>query len=224
MLKILTKAEAVYAEVRWRIVTGLLVPDTTVNQEGIARELGVSITPVREALRRLESEGLVRFVAHSTVRIPPLNVRELDELYAVRSRLDPFAVELAAANGSPELGAELLKILEQPPSDSGPGQEFNANRLFHRALYLASGNAELGALLDQLWDRTERYRYVLVASGNAQHTSSGEHQALARAVAQRDAAGAAELMAHHVKISHDLIRELLADSGTRGRLNRRGTT
>jgi DNA-binding GntR family transcriptional regulator len=221
MLRIPTKAEAVYAEVRWRIVTGLLVPDTTVNQEAIAHELGVSITPVREALRRLESEGLVRFVAHSTVRIPPLDLRELDELYAVRSRLDPFAVELAAANGSPELGAELLKVIEQPPADGQPGEQFNSNRAFHRALYLASGNAELGALLDQLWDRTERYRYVLVASGNAQHTSSQEHQALALAVAHRDVAGAAELMAHHVKISHNLIREVLANSGTRGR---RGTT
>jgi DNA-binding GntR family transcriptional regulator len=222
MLTVPTKAEAAYVEVRWRILTGVLVPDTTMNQEAIARELGVSITPLREALRRLESEGLVRFVAHSTVRIPPLDIRELDELYAIRSRLDPFAAELAAANGSPELNRQLLKILDQPPANGQPDDEFKANRAFHRALYFASGNAELGGLLDHLWDRTERYRFVLVASGNAQRTSSQEHQALALAVAHRDVAGAAELMAHHVKLSHNLIRAVLTSTGARGRADLRG--
>ena len=84
MLNSVTKTEAAYQNLRWNILTGSLAPGLGMNQETLARELGVSPTPVREALRRLESEGLVRFAAHSTVNVAPLSLRELDELYQVR--------------------------------------------------------------------------------------------------------------------------------------------
>ena len=96
MLGNVTKAEAVYRETRWRIITGALPPATAVNQAELAGEFGVSQTPVREALLRLESEGLVVFLAHSMVKVSPLDLQELDELYAIRVELDSFA------GGSPQ--------------------------------------------------------------------------------------------------------------------------
>ena len=88
MLANLTKAEAVYRETRWRILTGALPPGTPVNQAELAAEFQMSPTPVREALRRLESEGLVVFVAHTMVTVSPLDLKELDDLYVIRVALD----------------------------------------------------------------------------------------------------------------------------------------
>src|SRR3954465_1577962 len=84
----LTKAQAVYSELRRMILNGELAPGHEVNQEGMAATLGVSITPLREALRRLEMEGLVRLKAHRTVIIPPLTREELVQLYVIRIELD----------------------------------------------------------------------------------------------------------------------------------------
>ena len=96
----MTKAKAVYVETRSRILKGMLAPGSAVNQEALAAELGVSITPLREALRRLEMEGLIRMEAHRTMIITPLTRQELHEMYAIRLELDPLAAGLAAANAS----------------------------------------------------------------------------------------------------------------------------
>src|SRR5215471_16174222 len=99
-LQTVTKAEAVYLETRGRIPTGALPPGLNVNQEQLAADLGVSITPLREALRRLEMEGLIRLEAHRTVVIAALTSQELDEMYAIRMELDPLAAGLAASKVS----------------------------------------------------------------------------------------------------------------------------
>src|SRR5262249_31149876 len=99
-LQTVTKAEAVYIETRSRILKGTLAPGSAVNQEALAAKLGVSITPLREALRRLEMEGLIRLEAHRAMSITPLTSRELDEMYAIRAELETFAARLAGANAS----------------------------------------------------------------------------------------------------------------------------
>ena len=215
MLANLTKAEAVYRETKWRILTGALPPATAVNQAELAAEFQMSPTPVREALRRLESEGLVVFVAHTTVRVSPLDLKELDDLYAIRVALDSMAGQLAATNRTEEDMATLKELLD-PASTSEPRDRLERNREFHRAVYRASGNQQLTILLDQLWDRTERYRMVLVANeigGGAhdeRHRSDEDHGAIAAALFEGDADGASTLLRTHVQRSHDLIRAMLA--------------
>lgn len=214
MLASLTKAEAVYREARWRILTGALPPGAPVNQAELASEFGVSPTPVREALRRLESEGLVVFIAHSMVMVSPLDLQELDELYAIRVDLDSFAGRLAASNRTDEDVARLKELLAPPAG--ALTDRFERNREFHRSVYRASGNQQLIALLDRLWDRTERYRIVLVAneadgrgeSYVASH-SADEHKAIANAVIKGDGDRVGSLLGEHVQHSHDLIRSML---------------
>jgi len=212
----MTKAEAAYQELRWRILTGVLSPDAMMNQEELARELGVSATPLREALRRLESEDLVQVVAHSIVRVSPLSRREFDELYAIRLLLDPQAARLAAEIAKPEEINQMLKLA----SESSPGTQsrdrFEANRAFHRAVYSASGNLELAALLDRLWDRTERYRFILVAAGADEPASTRDHSQIAETIAKRDGELAASLLATHVKRSHDMIAVILKEDARFG--------
>jgi DNA-binding GntR family transcriptional regulator len=215
MLGNVTKAEAVYRETRWRIVTGALPPATAINQAELASEFGVSQTPVREALLRLESEGLVIFLAHSMVKVSPLNLQELDELYAIRVELDSFAGQLAAANCTPEDVANLKSLLAANTA-ADVGDRLRRNLDFHRSIYRASGNKQLTRLLDQLWDRTERYRIVLVANeADGQKPqrshSDDDHWAIGTALFEGDGEKVAALLRRHVQQSHDLIRSMLED-------------
>jgi DNA-binding GntR family transcriptional regulator len=214
MLANLTKAEAVYRETRWRILTGALAPGTPVNQAELAAEFQMSPTPVREALRRLESEGLVVFIAHTMVTVSPLDLKELDDLYVIRVALDPLAGRLAAINRTANDIVRLKDLLD-PPLSSDPRDRFEHNREFHRAVFSASGNQQLTRHLDQLWDRTERYQIVLVANemdgraGYERGHSDEDHRAIATAVFDGDADHVSDLLSVHVQRSHDLIRAML---------------
>jgi DNA-binding GntR family transcriptional regulator len=225
MLGNVTKAEAVYRETRWRIVTGALPPATAVNQAELAAEFGVSQTPVREALLRLESEGLVIFLAHSMVKVSPLDLQELDELYAIRVELDSFAGQLAAANCTAEDVAKLKSLLASNTA-ADVGDRLRRNLDFHRSIYRASGNKQLTRLLDQLWDRTERYRIVLVANETdgqkpRRSHSDDDHWAIGTALFEGDGEKVAALLRHHVQQSHDLIRSMLEDQTSAADIVRR---
>jgi DNA-binding GntR family transcriptional regulator len=208
-LQTVTKAEAVYLEIRARILTGSLSPGLQVNQEALAASLGVSITPLREALRRLEMEGLARLEAHRTVVIAPLTGRELDELYVIRMELDALAAGLAAANAS---NAQISYIgeLARRKAVKDALMQLERNRAFHRAIYASCENTALIAYLDQLWDRTDRYRFILVKQellgGPA---STQDHIDIADAVAARDVGRAALLTRNHIARSRTSIADIM---------------
>jgi DNA-binding GntR family transcriptional regulator len=208
-LQAVTKAEAVYLETRARILTGALSPGLLVNQEALAASLGVSITPLREALRRLEMEGLARLEAHRTIVIAPLTGRELDELYVIRMELDALAAGLAAARAT-EAQLALVGRLARRMSVEDPFAQLERNRAFHRAIYGSCENAALIAYLDQLWDRTDRYRFILVKQellgGPA---STQDHIDIADAVAGRDVERAARLTREHIARSRTSIAGLM---------------
>ena len=205
-----TKAEAVYLETRGRILTGGLSPGLNVNQESLAADLGVSITPLREALRRLEMEGLIRLEAHRTVVIAPLTGQELDELYVIRIELDSLAAGLAAVNASEADIIRIGQLARQRPARE-PVAQLELNRAFHRAIYASCRNGALVAYLDQLWDRTDRYRLILVKQellgGMA---SRQDHVDIADAVADRDADRAARLTRDHIAGSRALIADIMS--------------
>ena len=208
-LQTVTKAKAVYIEIRTRILKAALAPGSPANQEALAADLGVSITPLREALRRLEMEGLIRLEAHRTMIIAPLTSQELDEMYAIRTELDPFAASLATANASePQL--ELIKRLARQKAATDPVLQLERNREFHRAVYSSSGNSALINLLEQLWDRTDRYRLILIKEELLQgSTSRQEHMDLADALAGRRKDLAARLMRAHIQQSHARIATVM---------------
>lgn len=209
-LQTVTKAEAVYLETRSRILKGTLAPGSAVNQEVLAADLGVSITPLREALRRLEMEGLIRLEAHRTMIITPLTSRELDEMYAIRMELDPFAAGLAAVNVS-EAQLEIIYRLARQKAATDPILQLERNRGFHRAVYSSCGNNALINLLEQLWDRTDRYRLILIREELlGRSASQQDHIDLMNALATRKVDLAARLMRTHIQRSHDRIASVMA--------------
>lgn len=206
-LHVSTKAEAVYQELRARILDGSIEPASTLNQEALAARLGLSITPLREALRRLEAEGLVRLEAHRTMTVTPLTRRELNELYAVRLQLDPFAAALAAKNATDHQLDEIERIARLP-GERTPQAVLEVNRTFHRAVYSASGNLVLIGVLDQLWNRTDRYRLIVLHDRIHERAAGEEHREIATALKARDAERVADLVQQHVEKTQHLIEQL----------------
>ncbi|QRP43340.1 GntR family transcriptional regulator [Amycolatopsis sp. FDAARGOS 1241] len=201
----LTKNAYVYEELRRRILAGELVQGQSISQEQLAAELGVSTTPLREALRRLDAEGLVTIDAHRDARVSRLNAEEARSLFEVRERLDPLATKLAAARRTDADIAAIgtaLKDLE-PLSTSTGFESLLVHRAFHRSIYTASHNPLLMTLLEGLWDKADRYRLIGLQSKpdspQDQERVRREHIEIAEAVIAGDARTAERAMKKHVQ-------------------------
>jgi DNA-binding GntR family transcriptional regulator len=201
---VFTKADYAYSEVRNRIMSGALAHGAVLNQEALAAELDVSTTPLREAMRRLSSEGLVILDAHRDARVAALTATEARSLFEIRQQLDPLAVRLAAERRD---AVDVARIEDAAaslePLDAGSSlAALEAHRAFHAALYRASHNDLLIGLLDGLWDKADRYRRVALEaredSSDDRARVRAEHQALMAAVLDGDPDVAEQHMHRHV--------------------------
>jgi DNA-binding GntR family transcriptional regulator len=195
--------------IRRRILDGRLAPGSSIDQEEIAAELGLSTTPVREALRRLESERLVVGRAHRDTIVAPLPMEVVENVYQVRQAMDPLAASLAATNASDRQRADMLAVLESgEPGIDDAAARVHYNRGVHRSIYSACGNEILVELLDSMWDVTDRYqRIAMLKTGKAIiDIDSSEHVRIIEAVVNRRSSDAANLMQSHVTGTLEKIR------------------
>jgi len=214
----LTKGDLAYYRVRARILAGEFAPGAVIRQEVLADEIGISVTPLREALRRLKSEGLVVLDAHRDARVSELTAEEARHLYEVRTSLDSLAAGLAAQRRTEASVNELRESAERlQPLAGGAGEDaVRAHRQFHTALYRASGNPVLIGMLDDLWDKSDRYRRLglelIAGSAEPRMRDYQEHFRLMELVVAGDSEGAAALMRRHVQSSlNALVIESLGE-------------
>lgn len=199
-----TKNDYAYEEVRNRILTGELAAGSIIPQGRLAEELGVSTTPLREAVRRLTAEGLIVLEAHRDARVAALSADEARHLYEVRESVDPLAAGLAAQRRS-ESDLERIRAAESsmtPLQGTATTESLVAHREFHRAIYRASGNPLLVDILERLWDKADRYRLVgLRSRGDSQSEIDRverEHREIAEAVETGDSDRALQAMKVHI--------------------------
>jgi DNA-binding GntR family transcriptional regulator len=207
-----TKADGVYLEVRNQILYGVLEPGSRIDYVQLSASLGVSITPLREALRRLEADHLVSRIAHRDVIVAPLAPAEATGLVRVRRELDLLAVRLAAAAmTAEELAAarDLVESQDEPAAlrylrEAGlpvaAGGLGSVNRAFYRMVYCGSHDEVLIQYRDAISTRTERY--VILArqiSAVAAETHRRLHARLLAALEARDAAAAEEVTRAHYR-------------------------
>jgi DNA-binding GntR family transcriptional regulator len=205
-LRPVTKTDLAYLQIRQKILEGDLPPEMSLDQEALAQSLGLSTTPVREALRRLESERLVVSRAHRDTVVAPLSLDTMEEVFAVRLSLDPLAASLAAAHAD-DSGQERIRALSrQHPPEDDPVSSVYFNRRLHRSVYAASGNTTLVEILDSLWDLSDRYRLIISKSVAGIAMASEEHSAIVSAVLDGSPDRAAKLMREHVAASLNQIR------------------
>ncbi|GAA3757635.1 GntR family transcriptional regulator [Microbacterium kribbense] len=210
------KSDFAYDVVRGRILTTAYPPGTTFNQAALAAELGISTTPLREALRRLAAENLVTLGAHRDAQVTRLTSEEARDLLEIRLALDPLAAGLAASRRTHE---DIAAIRARSAVEALPAAptiaQLISHRRFHQAIYRASHNDLLIETLDTLWDKADRYRMAaLTVHRTAAETAQkdAEHHELMSCVISGDADGAAEVMRRHIQSSLGVrAARLLAD-------------
>jgi DNA-binding GntR family transcriptional regulator len=200
-LQIRSVVDQVHDDLLERIVAGELAPGSRLRQEALAAELGVSRTPLREALARLVSEGLVEFVPNRGATVAHRDFTDMEEAWRARIVLEPGAARLAAERRDPNEVERLREtVRRQREVADDLSASFAVNRDFHLALVAASGNAHLLRFADLLWlsrigvpifARQARDRAHILAWAD-------DHEAITDAVAAGSTARAEQLTRAHI--------------------------
>jgi DNA-binding GntR family transcriptional regulator len=201
-LQIQSVVDHVYSALRERILSGDLPRGTKLRQASLADELGVSRTPLREALRRLSTEGLVEFSPNRGATVSELDFGDMRHAWSARVALEPGAARLAAERRDQRGIAAMRAAIDRQRSVAGDTIEsFAANRAFHLALAMASGNPHLTRFAEMLWVPrigVPIYQAQAVAPAGAQAWAD-EHERIAEAIAAGDADAAERLTREHVQ-------------------------
>lgn len=205
-----TKTELAVHVLRERIRTGELPPGHRLRLESLRDELGMSPTPIREALRLLQADGLVDYRPHHGIVVAELAPQQVLDLVRIRVALESLATELAL----PRLGEEGLARLERlherylAATASGRGTAITAaNQEWHWAIYEASGNELLGEFVRRSWEPYP-WRTIWAVPGRIE-AAAEEHEQVMDAVRRDDVAGAAALMRAHLESSADALLDRL---------------
>ncbi len=202
--------EDVYARVRGAILDGELAPGTVMSQVALAEELGISRTPLREALRMLQSERLVEAEPNRRVRVAPMSPGDLEELCIARVTLEAQAMRLSVPLMTPEDLAGLEGYMAEM-AHYAQIEDYRRwtvpHRSFHRALTAPAGE-RLGDLLGQLFDHAERYRRLHIGHGPTPWATAGHREILDAAKAGDRDRSAALLASHFARTGFE-VAELL---------------
>ncbi|AKK02279.1 GntR family transcriptional regulator [Corynebacterium epidermidicanis] len=211
MAKQPSKGVVAYRELRKRIVSGVLPPGSRLQQYDLADELEMSITPLREAIRQLASEGWIHMETHRDARVAETSDDEARELLEVRYALEPLAAELAAMRRT---DADLIEIRSTakallPVTLDTSEEAFHAHRAFHTSIFKAAHNTVLLGSLEDVWDKSDRYRRLSTnypADDGARAVDFAQHHRLAKLIEEGDGPAAAELSREHIRNSLSAIR------------------
>ncbi|MCF7936655.1 MAG: GntR family transcriptional regulator [Synergistales bacterium] len=204
-----TSADYVYQELRQRIITKQLKPGQRLPELNLAVEMGVSRTPVREALRKLSSEGLVDLVPHSGARLAMPSRAEMEDAYRVRAELEAFAARLAVANTMKRHLRRLEELLfseKQAFRERDLEHYLQINEAFHCTIAEASGNRVLGSYIKNVLARTNVYVVFYDPFYELEHNPSvEEHSAIIEALRARDTGQTVHHMEHHLALSLEIL-------------------
>ncbi|MFC4564418.1 GntR family transcriptional regulator [Nocardiopsis mangrovi] len=204
-----TKAEAAYEALRDAIRSGDLPPGHRLRLQQTARELGMSLTPVREAIRLLAAHGLVEQQANLGAVVSRFGRDSAEEIYRLRLVLEPMAAELAAeratAEDLAEIGTALDRITRALAADR-PYDIPELNAAFHRAVYRAARSPYLLEFIDRLWNGVP---FQAISLAGRHETSARQHREILAALRDRNGEQAARLMhAHIAEASAETLRRL----------------
>jgi DNA-binding GntR family transcriptional regulator len=200
-------AEAALERLREAIILGELTPGTPLRLEDLARNLGMSISPIREAVRQLEALGLAEHVPHHGAKVMALDVEELRELFSIRLALEGMAVRRAATLFTPSDATSARAHLEE--YDEARKRDdirsaVRAHGAFHFALYGAARSSWLLRLIRPAWDSCERYRPVLFAKGAVQDRHEELDVELLAACEAHDGDRAFQALHDHLETAADI--------------------
>lgn len=206
-------ARSAYAIVRQRILTGEIAPNMPVRQDAVADELGVSTIPVREALSRLEQDGLLISFPNRGYIVRALTAEEATEVFDLRLKIEPEAVgkgALAATREDRRIVRDALAALEAAQSGGSQGDHVTTNRLFHLAMVRPAAGLVTQQILERLHVLAERYVRVHLEPQGRDARARREHEDLLDAWLDRDAAAVKTLTADHIRATLDDLQKQLS--------------
>lgn len=199
----LTLWQRVHRVLSDEILSNRLPPGTVLQEVTLARSLGVSRGPVREAIGRLASEGLVHVRPRRGAVVASLTREEFLEAYQVREALEVMAIRLAVGRFTDEGIAELERLtaeMQQRAEQGDVDRFFEANAAFHAAIVEASGNRKLRDVYRRVVGQMGRYEMRSLALRGTLRRSIQEHRAIVRAIRKRDAERSAHLLSEHIRV------------------------
>ncbi|MFT4067613.1 GntR family transcriptional regulator [Paraburkholderia sp.] len=206
-----------YQEIRQRIMDNEWPAGMQATEKEVATRLGMSRTPVREALMRLQHEGLVNVVPRHGMRVLPVSAEDMAQIYTILTSLEATAAELVAAR---RLGAAALQPLRTASDDMDRALQqedldawAQADERFHRHLLDLCGNTMLRNIVLNFWDRAHRARMVTLRLRTRPANSTREHAALVDALQRGDAPAAALIQREHRQRAGDELLHILKNTG-----------
>jgi DNA-binding GntR family transcriptional regulator len=202
--------DLVTAEIRRAVLTGALPAGEQFSIRDLAARLGVSHIPVREALRRLESQGLILLRQARSASVAPLSTSDLEAIYRLRYLMElPLAGASAGRRGPAEIGR--LDELLEASRDLDPDVAWQGHYDFHEALVHPAANAWDDRILHTLWMAAERYTHLVFdptrISDDERRRRYDKHRLLRDAALAADAGAMAEALREHLSANEDRIRD-----------------
>ena len=211
-IQVKSKAQAVYDVLRERILDSQYAPGQPLSIDGLARELGVSKIPVREAIKRLEAERLVEVVLHVGARIAPISLADAENIYPIRHALNDLATRLAV----PRITDAELDRLDRLQAEMDAalaagelGRIEPLNRELHQIIAEASGNPPLAELHRDLMARCSGFRAGVPVDRRRVTAAMREHRAILKTMRARDVEACLAIsMEHSVATAEHVIERL----------------
>ena len=191
----------IFAHLKQAILRGRISPGNRLVENRIAKDLGISRTPVREAFHKLEREGLLKQIPQGGYTVTGLTKEDIEDIFSIRSLLESYAAALAAKNHKKnellaleEINREFQRCLEQNQLEKLP----EINTEFHDILYALSGRPVLIKMISQLQAQIHRFRKIILTDKSNAEISIKFHKSLVTSLKQRDIEQVEQLLKKHI--------------------------
>ena len=198
--------DVVYTQLRRDLARGVYKPGP-IRIRPLTERFGVSATPVREALRRLEAEGLVTLRKNQIV-VNALSESELREIFAIRAELETFALSTGAeqVRNDPQLLTDLDScVTDMDRYEHSQEEWLAANEAFHMGIYHAAGMPRLASMIDSLWIAVEPYLRLYVSTAGSFRAAQAEHRLILVSMRNGDVETAAQTLRRHLGETEEIV-------------------
>lgn len=200
--------EIVYEELKLLILTGKITPGIRLMEEELAEDMGVSRTPIREAIRKLEKEGLITIEPRRGAYVSQLSTRDMVEILEVRQNMEGFAAGLAAQRMTGDEKQKLKAIAEAYETAVEEGDMasmIKCDTNFHHVIVEATQNKILIKMVEQLQEQVLRFRYLYYDNFKRAEKMPAEHRLIYEAILVGDSENARESADIHISRLKDLV-------------------
>lgn len=204
--------EMVYEELKMQILTGVIVPGTRMMEVELAEEMGVSRTPIREAIRKLEKEGLVTIEPRRGAYASQISTEDMIEILEVRQNMEGLAAFFAASRMQPEQMRELKEVsakYNKAVADRDMESMIKHDTRFHRIIVESCNNKILVQMIEQLQELVLRFRYIYYDDFKRAENMPEEHYMILSAIERNDADAARAAADLHI----DRLKEMILREG-----------